>query len=267
MDESLIRSGLRSPGRFHLHIFEKIDSTNSYLVELGKRNAPQWTVAVSEMQTRGRGRLNRSWESPAGVGLWFSILLRPEIKPEECHLVNLLSAVSLADYLEQYIWKTFAKKFNIGLKWPNDLFTNNRKLSGILLQSNISSESINFLVLGIGLNVNQTEMDFPDAIREKAISLQMATNREWSREELLSGFMENFYENYNLFLPQKKAEIIELYMKKLLYMNEDISINLNGERVTGVFKGLTPLGYLIIQSGDEERVITTGEIKVDASHL
>jgi BirA family transcriptional regulator, biotin operon repressor / biotin---[acetyl-CoA-carboxylase] ligase len=260
MDESLIRSGLRSPDHFQLHVFEEIDSTNSYLLELGKRNLPEWTMAVSEMQTRGRGRLDRSWESPSGVGLWFSILLRPNIRPEDCHLVNLLGAVSLADYLERYISNIIGKELNIGLKWPNDLFSNGRKLSGILLQSNISSERTNLLVLGIGLNVNQTKLDFPHAIREKAISLRMLTNREWNREELLAGFLEYYYENYYRYLPKKREEIIELYMKKLLYVDQKISINLSGETVTGVIRGLTAQGYLIIQNGGGERIITTGEI-------
>jgi len=260
MDEFLIRSGLKSPDRFHLRVFEEIDSTNLYLMELGKRDAPEWTVAVSEEQTRGRGRLDRNWESPAGVGLWFSILLRPNIKPDDCHLVNLLSAVSLADYLEQQIRGKMAGNFNIGLKWPNDLFINDKKLSGILLQSNISAERINFLVLGIGLNVNQAEMDFPDEIREKAVSLRMATSHEWSREELLAGFLEFYYENYYRFLAMNKKEIIELYTKKVLYMGEDIIIRMNGETIGGVFKGLTPQGYLVLQSGDEEKIITTGEI-------
>lgn len=260
MNESLIRSGLRSPDNFKLHVFEEIDSTNSYLLELGKRNSPEWTVAVSEMQTMGRGRLDHSWESPSGVGLWFSILLRPDISAEDCHLVNLLAAVSLANYLERHISNMTGKELNVGLKWPNDLLINGKKLSGILLQSNISAERASLLVLGIGLNVNQTELDFPHEIREKAISLRMITSREWNREELLSGFMEYYYENYYRYLPKKKEEIIELYMKKVLYLDQKISINLNGKMATGVFGGLTPQGYLIIQNGELERIVTTGEI-------
>lgn len=260
MNEFVIQSGLKSPDHFALHFFDEIDSTNLYLVEQGKRDAPDWTVAISETQTQGRGRLDRNWESPSGVGLWFSILLRPNIRPDDCHLVNLLSAVSLADYLEQQIRTATGKEVDIRLKWPNDLFINGRKLSGILLQSNILAKRINFLVLGIGLNVNQTETDFPPEIREKAVSLRMATNHEWGREELLAGFLEFFYENYHRFLPLNKKEIIELYLKKVLYMERDITIRINGEIIEGVFKGLTPQGYLILQSGGEEKIITTGEI-------
>jgi BirA family biotin operon repressor/biotin-[acetyl-CoA-carboxylase] ligase len=260
MNESLIRSGLKSFDRFHLHVIEEIDSTNLYLMEQGKKDAPEWTVAISEEQTRGRGRLDRRWQSPAGVGLWFSILLRPAISPDDCHLVNLLSAVSLADYLEQQIRGKMAGDFNIGLKWPNDLFIRGKKLSGILLQSNISAGRIHFLVLGIGLNVNQTVMDFPDKIREKAVSLRMATGHKWSREKLLAGFLEIFYEKYYRFLPLKKKDIIESYLKKVLYMDEEISININGKTIGGVFKGLTPQGYLVLQSGNEEKIITTGEV-------
>lgn len=260
MNKSLIRSGLKFPDRFHLHIFEEIESTNSYLVEQGKNDSPEWTVAVSEAQTRGRGRLDRNWESPAGVGLWFSILLRPPLKPDDCHMVNLLSAISLENYLERQIRSKVGEEVNIRLKWPNDLFIGGRKLSGILLQSNLSAERVNFLVLGIGLNVNQTEIDFPEELRKKAISLRMATSYEWNREELLSGFLEIFYENYYRISPLNKKEIIELYTKKVLYIGEDIIISKNGETLRGVFKGLTPQGYLVLQNGNKERIITTGEI-------
>ena len=174
--------------------------------------------------------------------------------------MNLLSAVSLSDYLEQQVRKATGKDFRIGLKWPNDLLVKGRKLSGILLRSNISAQEVNFLVLGIGLNVNQVDADFPNEIREKATSLQMASGHIWIREHLLSGFIQLFHERYHHFLPWNKEKIVELYMNKLLNMEEDISLRINGEKIMGVLKGLTPQGYLILQTQEGRKIVTTGEV-------
>lgn len=260
MKEPLIYSNLNSSERFHLHVFDEVDSTNAYLVEKGKEGAPEWSVAVAEKQIVGRGRLDRGWDSPEGVGLWFSILLRPAIKADHCHLVNLFAALSLSDFLEQKIKSTIGRKIEVKVKWPNDLLMNYKKLCGILLQTNILAEKVNFLVLGIGLNVNQTESDFADEIKESAVSLKMATQIDWNREELLARFLDYFYENYYHFFPEGRQELLDLYKEKVLYKNQVVTVSLNGRSVSGVFKGLTPQGYLILNHEGEERIISTGEI-------
>ena len=260
MDESLIRSKLKSPENFNLHVLDEIDSTNSYLAHLGNKDALEWTVVVAEKQTAGKGRLSRKWESPAGMGLWFSILLRPNIKPDDCHLLNLLIAVLLSDYLEQKIKSVTGKKIDVNLKWPNDLYIDNKKLTGILLQTSITAAKVNFLVLGIGLNVNQDLTDFPNELREKAVSLKMETEKIWNREELFTEFLEFLYKRYNFYFPEKQKEILDLYQKKVLFKNEMITVDFNGNKVKGIFKGLSSQGYLILQSGEEERIITTGEM-------
>lgn len=260
MDESLIRSNFKSPNKFHLHVFNEIDSTNSFLVNLGNRNEPEWTIAVAEKQNAGKGRLNRKWESPEGVGLWFSVLLRPDIHPDQSHLVNLLCAISLSDFLEHKIKSATGKDIDINLKWPNDLLIDGKKLSGILLQTSIMAEKVGFLVLGIGLNVNQNINDFPDDLKDRAISLKIITNVEWNRDLLLAEFMEYLYENYNYYFPENQDEILNIYQAKVLYKNEIITLNYDGSHVKGIFKGLSSTGYLILQIGEEEKIITTGEI-------
>jgi BirA family biotin operon repressor/biotin-[acetyl-CoA-carboxylase] ligase len=260
MNESLIQSYLSSQNKFHLHVFNEIDSTNSFLVNLGNKGAPEWSVAVTEKQIAGKGRLNRKWESPEGVGLWLSILLRPDIHPDQSNLINLLCAMSLSDFLEQKIKSTVETDININLKWPNDLLVNRKKLSGILLQTSIISERVSFLVLGIGLNVNQSVDDFSDELKKRAISLRMITNVELERELLFAEFLEFFYKNYYLYFPENQNEIVNSYRKKVLYQNEMIKVNFNEKQVEGIFKGLTSNGYLILQIGEEEKIISTGEI-------
>jgi len=260
MNESLILSNLNDPERFRITVFNEIDSTNSYMMQLGKKGAPEWSVAISEKQTSGRGRRGHTWQSPKGVGLWFSILLRPDLKPEYSHHVNLISAVCLSDFLEREIKAKTDQQLSIDLKWPNDVLIQNKKLSGILLQSNIISDKINYLILGIGLNVNQTAKDFSGHLREKAISLKIATGLNWNREKLLAGFLESFHKDYHYYLANDKIMILDSYLKKVLSMGEIISVAQNGEAVRGIFKGLSSQGYLILQQGEKETVITTGEI-------
>lgn len=258
MDESLILSGLSDPERFHITAFKEIDSTNAYLMQLGKKGAPEWTVAVSEVQTSGRGRLGRVWHSPQG-GLWFSILLHPDLKPEYSHHINMICALSLADFLENEIKTKTNYQLSIDLKWPNDVLIQKKKLCGILLQSNIISDKINFLVVGIGINVNQTAEDFPGDLRDKATSLKIAGGRDWNRAELLGGFLEYFHKDYHYYLAQSDL-LLDSYLEKVISKGEVISLKQNGNTIKGIFKGLSPQGYLILQQGSEETVITTGEI-------
>lgn len=260
MDERLIRPHLHLPGQGQLYVFEEIDSTNAFLIKLGRQGAPEWTIAVAERQTRGRGRLRRSWESPAGVGLWFSVLLRPDTTPAYSNLINLLAAVSLANFLEQQIEHRTGKQIPIALKWPNDLFIQEKKLCGILVQTNVTGNKVSFLILGIGLNVNHSLTHFSDEIRHSAISLKMATGCEWNREELLSRFLNHFHNQYRLYQEKGYDPILASYWEKVKFRGELVAVNLNREIVEGLFEGLTPQGFMILRCKDGRRIISSGEI-------
>ena len=134
-------------GKF-IHYFDYLSSTNDLAMQLGMQNAPSGTLVVAESQTKGRGRLGRSWFSPKYKGIYFSLLLRPAILPEYSPVLTILIAVSMAEAVKEITG------LDIQIKWPNDLFLNNKKLGGILTEMNAEADKINFMVMGVGLNVN-----------------------------------------------------------------------------------------------------------------
>lgn len=244
---------------FQIHVFEAIDSTNRYLYQMGEEY-PEWTVVIAETQTEGRGRQGREWVSPPGVGLWFSILLKPKIPVLYLNLMNLFTAYTLAQYLEKTVEYETGKRINIGLKWPNDLLIEDKKISGILLEANFSNKQFRYLVVGIGLNVNQTADDFPGQIAMQAGSLRLATNRLWEREKLFAGFLKFYYQRYLDVFPNNINNVVGLYLSKALFRGKRITVRQGGEEVSGVFQQLTPEGYLVLKTSRGIRTILSGDI-------
>ena len=259
MELGAIEQQLIFPHRFHIKLFASIDSTNKYLYEHGEK-LPDWSVVVAEEQTAGRGRYHRSWISPPQTGLWFSLLLRPSIDIRFLNLVNLFTAYSLAQYLENRVSFEIGRKIHIGLKWPNDLLVDSKKLSGILLEGNFAAQQLRYIVVGIGLNVNQAEDDFPPEIRPRAISLRMATGSQWNREKLLGGFLNFFYDRYHDVFSGDYHQVIDLYLQKALFRNESISVHRGADTIQGIFEGLTPEGYLILNTPEGKEIILTGDV-------
>ena len=260
MDESLIKSGLNNPDFFRFHLFDSIDSTNNFLLDLGKQDQPGWSVVAADVQTAGKGRLNRHWESPRDKGLLFSILLRPQVEPSFSNLINLLSAACLADFLEEEIISQTNQKIKVDLKWPNDLLIKGKKVAGILLQSNLIAGELQFVVVGIGLNVNHDIADFSGDIKKTATSFKIETHLFWIREKILAGFLNQFYASYEKYFPTGGEEILKLYLNKVIHLGEKVKVNQVGNEISGVFNGLSPEGYMLLKQNDEIKIISNGEI-------
>lgn len=260
MNTGRIVSKLQNSEQFNIIVFDSISSTNTYLYDLGKQGTPEWTVVVANQQTAGKGRYRRSWGSPAGSSLLFSILLRPQISTQFLNLTNLFTALTLSEYLEKQAGDLGRLNLNISLKWPNDLWVKDKKLCGILLEANFTTEKLNFIVIGIGLNVSQGWNDFSPEIRNKATSLLLETGPQWNRENLLAGYLDYFYENYRQYFPDNFSEIVDRYDQKVLFKGELITVHLDDDKFEGVFKGITPEGYLILRQKEQEKIITTGDI-------
>jgi BirA family biotin operon repressor/biotin-[acetyl-CoA-carboxylase] ligase len=246
--------------RFNIEAFHSIPSTNPYLFDLGKKGAPEWTVIAADRQTAGKGRYQRRWESPAGKSLLFSMLLRPQIDTRFLNLINLLVALTLSEYLEKQAGEFDKSDFDVSLKWPNDLWVKKKKLCGVLLEANFTMEKLNFIVIGIGLNVNQESNDFSPEIRNNATSLFLETGREWDRESLLAGYLDYFYEHYCRYFPHDFREIVDQYQQKVIFKGEWITVGAGDTKVSGFFKGMTPEGYLILDQKGQEKIITTGDV-------
>lgn len=260
MDIDKINQSLHNPAPFRLHVFETLPSTNTYLFNLGKQGAPEWSVAIAEEQTAGKGRQQRRWESPAGKALLFSLLLRPPLETRYLNLINLFTALTLAQYLETRTREHTGTALSVSLKWPNDLFIRGKKICGILLEASFAAERLDYLVIGIGLNVNQSQEDFSSEIRLSSASLKLATGREWEREPLLGGYLDAFYERYPHFFPGNLALLVQLCKEKVLFLGQTISVDSGSGRIQGVFRDLTPEGYLVLEQNGRDTLITTGDV-------
>jgi BirA family biotin operon repressor/biotin-[acetyl-CoA-carboxylase] ligase len=242
--------------------FEEIGSTNEKAMELAKTGAPEWTVVFARKQIKGRGRYQRVWESPADLGLWFSVILRPQINLNQLNLINLVTALSIRDFILGII----AEQLKIGrqpkvqLKWPNDVLIENKKVCGILLESRIREDKILQLIVGIGLNLNQEKEDFSDDIRNTATSLKLLTGSSFNLNITLRNFLSYFYDILNNSIGNGFLNVVESYQKNMLYLNERIHLDLGESFVEGIIRGLNELGFLLIDENDERKVISAGDI-------
>lgn len=186
---------------------EETTSTNNYLRSLiGKEPLPEGSVVVSEYQTAGRGQVGNSWESEGGRNLMFSVVLYPEFLPANRQfLISQIAALSVKETLDQYV-------NGITVKWPNDIYWQDRKICGMLIENDLTGHSLFCSVIGIGININQLHFvsDAPNPI-----SLTQITGKEYNREEILSRFLKRLYNRYLDLLLEKEEEIRRDYMRAL----------------------------------------------------
>ena len=252
-----IRDGLKTQrfGR-DIHYQDEVDSTNRLAKRLAVDGAREGTLVLAESQTQGRGRLGRSWVSTRGKGLWFSLILRPKISAADLAGMTILTAVSMA----KAIYNTVGIRALI--KWPNDLVYQDRKLAGILAEVNGEADLVNYLIIGLGLNVNQEEDDFPPELRPSAISLRMIHGYELSRRPILQEFLSIFEGNYAALSNGGLAEIIEYAKSYSATLGKVVRVNQGYHRtVTGEAVDLDCDGSLWLKESSGELLrIYAGEI-------
>lgn len=241
--------------------YKEIDSTNREAVRLAKANGSEWTIVVADKQTAGRGRYQRNWESPAGLGLWFSIILRPQIELEHLNMINLVTALCIKKFIQEKIDDHFSNaQDNVRLKWPNDILVDGKKICGILLESSLRKKKLLNLVIGIGLNLNQTVNDFSDDLKTTATSLKILTGKVYLLKKILRDLLNKFYDDYHEALNNDFVDIIEQYQENMLYQNELVQLDLGDHTLQGYICGLNNLGYLLLDVGGEQKVISAGDL-------
>lgn len=187
-----------------IHYHRTIDSTNSLAKKLAVAGALEGTIIIAEEQTAGKGRLGRQWTSPFGLGLWLSVILRPQITPLEAPKITMLVSVALQEAILE------ATGLPAKIKWPNDIFLGDKKVAGILLEMSGEMDSINHLIVGMGVNVNLAQEDFPQELKDKATSLKIELGREICRVALTKLVLAKLEYYYELF----KVGEISLLMEK-----------------------------------------------------
>lgn len=237
-----------------IYYYEETDSTNIQAKAL--EGAGHGTLVVADMQTAGRGRLGRTWQSPAGNNIYMSILLKPEISPNQAPMLTLVMALSVAEAVKT------VSGMNAYIKWPNDLVINKKKICGILTEMNLDGTGIKHVVIGVGINVNTP--DFPEDIRQTATSLRIEGGHSFERAEIIAAIMESFEKNYEIFIQNGDLSgIVDKYNALLANKNKEVRVLEPGHEYNGYALGINNKGELLVrrEDGTVENVFA-GEVSV-----
>ncbi len=235
--------------------YEKIDSTNLQAKRLAEEGCGNGTLIVAECQEAGRGRRGRSWESPLGTNISMSLLLKPEIEPNYASMITLVTALAVA----KAVTKLTGKQADI--KWPNDIVMNGKKICGILTEMSIQSEGIDYIVVGIGINVNTEH--FPEELKDIATSVYLETGILLSRVELIQAIWEFFETDYETYLQtQNLQELMQDYNARLVNRNRKVTVLDPNEAFEGYARGITLYGELIVDTEEGQKLISSGEVSV-----
>ena len=224
-----------------------------WVKRLAAENAPDLTVCLADEQTAGKGRLGRVWRSPAGTSVSMSVLLRPEVPPERLSMLTLVMGMAAADGIREI------SGIQAGIKWPNDVVSDGRKLCGILTEA---GPDVSYIVIGIGINVNMES--FPDELRDKAASLYMCTGRKYSRVQTAAAVLNAFLGYYRMFCRTfDMSGLKEDYQRLLVNVNQPVRVLDPKEPFNGTARGIDNLGDLIVEKENGETVhVYSGEVSV-----
>ncbi|MCF6095953.1 biotin--[acetyl-CoA-carboxylase] ligase [Thermovorax subterraneus] len=233
-----------------IYYYPSIGSTNDEAKKLAQNGAPHGTLVIAEEQTGGKGRLGRRWVSPPREGIWLSIILRPSMEPYEAPRITITCAVAAAKAIRK------VTGIDCRIKWPNDLLVEGKKVAGILTEMSADMDSINFVVVGIGINVNNA--DFPDEIKETATSLKLAYGKNVDRLKILTEFLLQFEELYRVLEERNFEKILEEWRKLSCNLGRRVRIIGKNFELEGIALDVDSDGALLIKTdgGKVERVLS-----------
>jgi BirA family biotin operon repressor/biotin-[acetyl-CoA-carboxylase] ligase len=251
----LLTKGLktRSFGK-KVYAFGSIDSTNKCARTMANAGAPEGTLVTAEFQTEGKGRLGRAWVSNPEENLTFSVVLRPGKGAESLNLLPLLVAVAVAEAIREVAGR------EPECKWPNDLLLGGKKVCGILLEGVLRDERLDFVVVGIGINVNQE--NFPPEIAESATSLRLACGRVFNREELLRSVLQRFERLYRAGRDDQFSSVPDLWSSHTQMLGKPLEIRSHDSMFAGTALRIAPDGGLVIASGTGEQTLYAGDVTI-----
>lgn len=249
LDVDRIQSQLKTSriGR-EMTYLEQTDSTQNLARQLSASGIPEGHICIAETQTAGRGRMGRQWHSPQGKGLWFSIVLRPTIPLRDMSHLTLLTAVALCESIRE------VTALPVGIKWPNDLLLGGKKVSGILLETIAEDDRVQSVICGIGVSVNLSASDYPEALSSIAQSLAMAGGQDYDREQLLVAFCNHFESTYDTYMAQGFATIRARWEANSVTLNKTIEVQQLNRTLVGHAIGIDDQGALLLQTTDGEVV-------------
>lgn len=244
-----------SIGRNYLY-FETIGSTNVYCKALALEDKPHGTIVVSERQTAGQGTKGRSWISPMGKGIWFSLLLRPDMTATDLGKITQIASAALVSMFEDF-------DINARIKWPNDIIVDDKKICGILTEAKLKGNSIDHIVLGIGINVNLNNDDFGSELGCIATSMQKSRNATFNRGEVLSTFLNYFETYYEEFLSNSSNSYFQIYKDRSYILNKKVNLIKNNAPTLVIPIDILSDGALLVKKQDESiEKIYSGEVSL-----
>ena len=243
--------GTRVFGKGPIHYFQDVDSTNVKAKALAAKGAPEGTLVVAEKQRRGKGTRGKTWLSPNG-GIYLSLIARPAIAPSEAPGITLMTSVAVADAILSLA------DISVAIKWPNDILIGGRKLAGILTEMSTRMDSVDYIVVGLGVNVNMAAEDFPVSLRGQATSLLVETGAPSSRVRLVRAFLEHFEKCYDQLSNEGFDPILRRWRTLTNVFGRRVRIEAMGNACSGEVVDVDSDGALIIQdrSGRFQRVLS-----------
>lgn len=249
--EALVECLKENPIVTDIHYYQEVDSTNTLACRLALGGAREGVVVVADAQIKGRGRLNRAWQSPQGMNLYTSTILRPKIEPAMAPQMTLMAGLAVADLFSLFC------PGGVSIKWPNDVLLKGKKACGILTEMKAAAGSLDFIILGIGLNINMNREDFDPSLRETATSLKMETGKTCDRLDVISkqfDFMEKWYK---VFLKEGFSGLRGDWMRYADILGKRIRVAYKDEFQTGIVSGIEDDGTIRMrdEQGASHRVI------------
>jgi BirA family biotin operon repressor/biotin-[acetyl-CoA-carboxylase] ligase len=238
-----------------LHHFYKIGSTNTTAMAAAAEGAPEGSVFLAEEQTAGRGRGANSWESQRSTGIYCSVVVRPTVPPSEVLVLSLAAGLAVQSAIQQVDSRVAAD-----LKWPNDVLIDGKKVCGILTEMNSEATRVRYIVVGIGINVNQT--DFPKEL--VATSLRLETGSEWSRVELAAALLKSLDREYRELLEDSAAResILRRFVEHSSWVRgKAVRIEESGSPLEGTTEGLDQRGFLQLRTAKGLQAVLSGTVR------
>jgi BirA family transcriptional regulator, biotin operon repressor / biotin---[acetyl-CoA-carboxylase] ligase len=238
-----------------VRLLNEVDSTQNEAQRWAEAGAPEGALVIAEQQLSGRGRMGRSWVSPYTKGIWMSLILRPSTPIHCAPQLTLLTAVALCRSLRR------TTELEIGIKWPNDLLIDGRKISGILLESAAEDERIKYIIAGIGISVNLDPSDYPEELLNRATSLAIQAGRKFSREAVIADFMLEWEQLYDWYLKEGFGPIGTLWEALSVSLHKPVTIQTPQGELSGQATGLHDTGAikLVLDNGDV-KLVFSGEM-------
>lgn len=258
-NEVLIYKGLATKSLARsVEIHKSLDSTNDRAKQLASEGAPHGMLVISEEQVKGRGRRGRSWSSPAGTGIWMSLVLRPLMPPQQAQQLTIIAALSAAEAIEE------VSGLKAGIKWPNDIIVNDKKVCGILTEMQAEADEIDFIIVGIGINANGGIEVLPPDIRETAETLENASGRKVNRVLLATSLINRFESLYDKYVNEYNLSfVLEKYKAYSVTLSKQVKVSGPVESFEGTAVDIADDGALLVElKNGTIRKVFSGDVSV-----